>query len=195
MLMQPGETISPGNSSSPAPLADQPLETEDKPETPPTDPALANNGRLISWTASEYVAHQKNSGWYVLLGLGAVLITGVVYFVTRDVVSSVVTLLGATMFGVFAARQPKVLTYELSQHGIRIGQKFYAYTDFRSFSVQEEGVINSIFLSSMKRFMPGLTIYFPPDQEEQIIGTLGDFLPHEEKSADAIDRLMRKVRF
>src|SRR5260370_42432619 len=39
------------------------------------DDEYAGPGESYVWTASEFVAHQKNSNWYMLLGLSTVLIT------------------------------------------------------------------------------------------------------------------------
>ena len=61
----------------------------------------------ISWTASEFIAHSKTSGWFGLLALGAILATVVVWFLTKDIVSIVFILFAAVAFGVFAVRQPR----------------------------------------------------------------------------------------
>ncbi len=200
--MQPGETITPGNSPqpNPTPATTEPVEHQEaapapQPQIIETHDEPRDTGPGVSWTASEYIAHQKGMSWYVLLGLGAALLAGIVFVVTKDLVSTVVTSLGVIMLGVFAARQPRVLSYQLSQQGVQAGQKFYPYVDFKSFSVQENGGISSVLFTSMKRFMPGLTIYYPPDQEEDIINFVADYLPHEELAVDPIDRFMRKVRF
>lgn len=101
----------------------------------------------------------------------------------------------AIMFGVFAARQPRVLAYQLDHSGIRIGDKFYPYSEFKSFSVLDEGPVSSILLLPLKRFMPGVSMYYPPEQEEKIVTVIANYLPHEEREPDPLDRLMRKMRF
>ena len=149
----------------------------------------------VQWTASEYVAHQKSAGWYFLLGLATVAGSGLIYLITRDKVSAAIVLIIAIIFGAFAARQPRVLGYQIDQTGIKIADKFYPFEMFKSFSVQEEGPLDVILLTPLKRMMPGLSVYFPPEQGDKIIGVLSSYLPHEERQQDAIERLMRKVRF
>lgn len=149
----------------------------------------------VSWTASEYVAHQKNLSWFVVLGFGSVAAAAAVWFVTGDKVSTVMIVIVAVMFGIFAARQPKVLTYQVNHSGIRIGEKFYSFADFKSFSIIDEEQISSIMLMPLKRFRPGISMYYPPEEEDKIVEVVANYLPHEERAPDSMDRLMRKVRF
>lgn len=200
-LMQPGETARPGDSPRSATPTPPPTEPNQQWRFTPEQASSAaaavhhDEDRAITWTASEYVANQKTYGWYVLLGLGALAAATLIFLITRDKVSTGVIVLVGIIFGITAAHQPRTLEYRLDHNGIKIGDKLYPYSDFKSFSVMEDGAINSILLLPLKRFMPGLSIYYPPDQEEDILAVLGSYLPHETREIDAIDRLMRKIRF
>lgn len=206
-LMQPGDTIKPGDqpsqnkpevSETPAPVQNAPEQsgwTFNSDERPEENSANNDVTPEVSWTASEYIAHDKGTGWFMGLAAATGLATVVVYLMTQDIVTVIVVLVVAIVFGAFALRQPRVLSYKIDHSGITIADKHYPYLSFRSFAVQEEGAVDSILLIPLKRFMPGISIYFPPEQEDQIVGTLGNYLPHEDRPPDAIDRLMRKVRF
>ena len=98
-------------------------------------------------------------------------------------------------FGVFAARKPRVLDYQVDNAGVKIGPKFYAYGNFKAFAIVNEGAVESVWLMPLKRFMPILTIYFAPDDEQKIIDVLGNFLPVQSHQPDPIDRLMHQLRF
>jgi hypothetical protein len=149
----------------------------------------------ISWTASEYIAHQKSFGWYAVLSLVALGATGITYLVTEDKLSTATILLIAFVFGVYGARKPRVLNYQLDANGLTIARKFYAYGIFRSFAVLDEGAFSSIVFMPLKRFMPLLAVYYAPDDEDKIVQMLMDRLPMEERKHDAIDSLMHKIRF
>jgi hypothetical protein len=88
-----------------------------------------------------------------------------------------------------------VNTYIVDEKGIQVQEKFHPYAEFRSFSVVEEGAINSIWLKPLKRFVPIVVMYFSPEDEQKIIDVLANFLPHEERELDAIDRLSKRMRF
>jgi hypothetical protein len=167
----------------------------EEPTTPTSPQATQARSEGVAWTASEYVAHQKTAGWYMLLALGAIVGAALVYALTKDKISVVMIVIVAIIFGVFAARQPRVLQYRLDESGLEIGGKFYPYAMFKSFAVIQEGGIESISLMPLKRFMPILSIYFAPDDADKIVDTLGIYLPHEDRQADPIDRLMRRLRF
>jgi hypothetical protein len=149
----------------------------------------------ITWTASEYVEHEKNAGWYVLLALAAAGIAALVYLLTKDKISAGVVIFGALALGVYGARPPRQLTYQLDSQGLTIGQKQFSYEDFRSFSVVPEGAFSSIVFVHHKRFAPLTTIYFAPAEEDQIVDILASRLPLEEHRIDAVDQLMRHIRF
>ena len=150
---------------------------------------------LVSWSASEFIAHHKSSSWYIALAAAVGFLSAIVYLLTRDVLSTVVIIITGTLFGVFASRKPEVRNYQIYTSGIQISEKFFPFDALKSFAIHEEGAFTSIYLLSTQRFMPPLTIYYPPDQEEGIVSALTDYLPKEDREPDAIDNLMRKIRF
>lgn len=149
----------------------------------------------VQWTASEFIEHEKNSSWFVVLAAATGVAVVIIYLITHDLITSFVIIIAAAIFGVAAKRKPRTLQYEVDNRGIRIGSKFYGYDIFKSFSILAEGAFSSIQLTPLKRFMPIITLYYPLENEEQILDVLGSYLPHEDRTHDPIDKLMRKVRF
>lgn len=101
----------------------------------------------------------------------------------------------AVLFGIMGARQPRELQYQVDENGVKVGEKFYDYGSFKSFSVIQEEGIETIWFMPMKRFMPGLTIYFSPEDTDRIADVLAEFLPFEARTQDPVDRLMHRLRF
>lgn len=150
----------------------------------------------VSWTASEFIAHEKSAGWFMLLALVTLVLGAAVYLVSnRDIFSVIVVLVVSAVVGIYANRKPRELEYIVDRAGIHISDKTYAYDLFKSFSLMQEGAVNSIQLMPLKRFMPTISMYVAPDEQEHIVDTLGDYLPLEERQHDAIDRLMHRIRF
>lgn len=150
----------------------------------------------VEWTASEYIAHHKTPGWFVMVGVATSALAILVYFISRgDIISTFMMIVVGVVFGVIGGRVPRVLEYSIDDSGIRIGPKFYTYGDFKSFAIQDEGAISSISLLPLKRFMPSISIYYAPEDEEKIINVLSLGLPIEHREQDALDRLMRRLRF
>ena len=178
------------NSGTATAVVSSPGVTPRSVASPPSGP-----GGTITWTASEFVAHQKSSGWYVILAVGSVIAAAIVYLLTRDIVSSLIIPVCAVALGVLAARQPRELMYRLDDSGLTIGSKHLPYSTFRSFAVMREGAFSSIVFVPLKRFAMLTTIYYDPNDEEKIVALLSDRLPLETREHDAIDRLMWRIRF
>lgn len=149
----------------------------------------------VSWQASEYVHHPKQASWYTGLALGIGVVTAGTYLLTRDWLAPVViAVMGAAVWS-FANKQPRTLSYALDPKGIQVGDKSYPYDQFRSFSIVEEGAMSSILLSPLKRFMPPLSLYYAPDDEEKILTILSLHLPHNQSQPDIIERVSSRLRF
>lgn len=155
-----------------------------------------NQQTFVSWTASEFIAYQKDTGWYIKALLVLVVIAGLSYLITGgDIASVVIIVIVIGVFISFASRQPRTLTYQVTNKGLQVGEKLYAYNTLKSFAVIDEGNINSIDLIPLKRFMPSVSIYFDPKDETAIVQALGEFLPKEDRQQAPIDKLMHKIRF
>lgn len=156
----------------------------------------SHSGPAVEWTASEYIAHHKSAGWFIMVGVGTAVAAILTYIITRgDIISSIVIAVAGCAFGIFGARQPQVLNYRVDESGLHIGAKLYPYSDLKSFAVLEEGAIDSIMLLPLKRLMPIISVYFAPEDEQKIMNVLSAYLPVEQRSLDPVERLMRKMRF
>jgi hypothetical protein len=177
---------------------EQPLTTGQVPtglEPPDDAPQTAGEDQVVSWTASEFVAHEKSAGWYGGLIIAALLLSALVFLITRDAVSVGVVIVAALLLSVYAAHQPRQLEYRIDRRGIAIGSKYRTYDEFKSFSIVPEGAFSSIVFIPLKRFGPALTIYYDPADEEKILAVLANQLPFDQARRDMVDSLMRRIRF
>ncbi|MEK7561339.1 MAG: hypothetical protein AAB541_00545 [Patescibacteria group bacterium] len=149
----------------------------------------------ITWTASEYIDHTRGASWYLALAGGTIVLATTVYLATKDYFAPGVIAVLGVIVGVFSRQKPKQVAYELSSLGLKAGEKTYPFNLFKSFALIREGALSSVNLIPIKRFMPPLSIYFDPADEQKIVNLLGSFLPLEEGGLDAIERLARRLRF
>ena len=82
----------------------------------------------------------------------------------------------------------------MSAKGLYVGDRLYDLSEFKSFGVIHDGAEFSIMLIPVKRFLPGVTVYFPEVLGEQIVDFLGARLPMQELHLDIIDKVVRKLR-
>lgn len=155
----------------------------------------AAKDRSISWTASEFITHQKSFGWYTLLLLSALLLATLTYLITHDIFPTATVTISIILLGVYAGRQPQQQEYRLDDQGLAIGARYYTFASFRSFAVITEGAFLGIEFTPLQRFAMYTTVYFDPKDEEKIVGLLSDHLPMEEPRNSFTDNLMRRIRF
>ena len=190
--VSPAATESERSQPAEEPASQWQFRDEESPENQSTAPRQHDP---VEWTASEYIAHEKGLSWYVLLGLAIVAFAAVVYGVTGELISSIVIVVMGIAFGAFAARQPQELNYSLDNDALHVGGRSYGYGQFKSFTIVDEGPIHSIMLMPLQRFMPPLSVYYAPEDEDKIANALSSYLPYEDRKQDVVDRIMRKVRF
>lgn len=149
----------------------------------------------VTWSASEFVSHQKTTLWYVGLGFVSAIVTLLVFLVTRNLLSGIVVAMACMALGVFAARTPQTKTFEINTEGVVVAGRPFPYGLFKSFSIMEDGGISCIWLRPIKKFMPTVVMYYGPEEEEQIILMLDNFLPQEDRQHDFVDKVSRRIRF
>lgn len=149
----------------------------------------------ITWTGSEYISQHKSGSWYFLLFAGITVVCAVIYLVGRDIISVVFVAVMGILFAVIASRKPRQLEYLIDDHGLRVGNRIYAFNDFKSFSLQRDGAIGYISLVPLKRLHTELSVYFAPEDEERIFQALAQYLPNEQHKETFADKFSRKIRF
>ncbi len=164
------------------------MQEEEMPKSP-------NGASLHSWQASEFIEHAKKANWFTAYFLVVFVFTVFIFFITRDWMISLLTLVMSGVIAYYAGKKPRVLSYGFDARGITVGEKLYPYDVFSAFSTDADGEILSIVLFPSKRFMPPMTIHVEPDKLDDVIEYLGNFLPFDEDRFDRFDHLVKKIRF
>lgn len=149
----------------------------------------------LSWTAPEFIEHEKSASWYGLLAVAALILSGLTYLLTRDIISTAVVALALGCLGAYGARKPRELDYHLDASGLSVGNKHFDLENFKSFALVQEGDAQSIVFLPLRRFASLITIYCKPDIEDKIVNMLATNLPISVRNPDTIDKLMHKIRF
>jgi len=149
----------------------------------------------ISWTASEFVAHEKNAKWYFSLAILAIVVAALVWFLTKDMLSSITIIVVALVLGLAAGKKPRIIDYRIDSEGLHVASRNYSFDQFRSFAIVREGVFSSLVFIPLKRFSLLITAYYDPSDESKIIDLLSSRIPIEEKKRDWLETLMWKIRY
>jgi len=163
----------------------------------PVSVAVPPNGSdgFLTWTASEFVEHQKSAKWYLYFSIGTIVASVIVYFWTKDIISTITIIVAAFMFGLFATKKPRVQTYRIDEKGFYVAGKLFPFNNFRSFAISHNGAFSSLVFIPLKRFSLLISAYYDPADEAKILDLLEPYLPLEEKRKDLIEDLMWKIRF
>lgn len=149
----------------------------------------------FAWSASEFIRHDKGLRWYVVYLLGIFGISVGVFLFTRDAVSTVIVLLALTGLLFLSLRKPRIQDFALDDGQLSVGRKVYYLHDFKSFSTIDDGSMVEITLLPLKKIMPAVSVYVPSENAEQISAYMAEYLPFEQRKPDAMDSLLRRIRF
>ena len=149
----------------------------------------------LSWTAAEYHHSDKSSTWYGAYTLGTIILAVVLYLLTKDVMSTAVVCVAVLGLVVFAGRKPREQQYAFDGDYLWVGQRAYGLHDFKAFSLDEQGPVLGISLLPLKRFMPPIVLYVDETHEQAAVDYLAAYLPMEPHKVDAVDSLLRRMRF
>lgn len=150
---------------------------------------------LASWTASEFIAHEKPSYWHFAVIGVAIVIAAIIYIFTQELISSFAVIVLGAVFTIYGSAKPRTVQYRLTSEGVYTDEKLHLYNDFKSFSTIETTGLPYIQLISRKRFMMPLTLYTEPSSVDQITEIIGKHVPYDQKHQDPVDKLSAKLKF
>ena len=148
----------------------------------------------LSWKAQEYVHVERNTGWFIGVGVVTAVLLAISIFLMKSITFSLLIVVMAVSIILLALRPPRSLNYTLTNKGLYVMDELYPFSHFKAFGVMIDGEEFSVVLLPTKRFSPEVTVYFPSSKGEQIVDYLGRRLPMQELTPNLVDRLIRKLR-
>lgn len=153
---------------------------------------LHDDSDILRWHAPEYLVYKKGVMWYVAtLLIFTVLMATAVYFRAYTFMILMPVMLIAMY--VYTHRSVDMHNYTLTKKGLYIDDHFYAYDEFRRFTLMIYDKENKIFMIPSKRLGVGVSFYFPEEIGEVLVDVLAARLPMEQKKPDFIDRLLKQI--
>lgn len=157
---------------------------------------INESNQSLTWTvSSESHSYEKSSSWYLILAVVTVIVAGILYLLTKSIITPVVIVVCGIIAGFYSKRQLPQLDYLINSQGIRIGSKQYRYDHFRLFIITTGLPFPELTLIPVKRFMPSISVRYSSEVEKKLLDILSQHLPYEERRPDFIDALMHRVHF
>ncbi len=172
---------------------------EPEPQAPQPEAQPANSKPVddepVHWQASEYINQEKNGLWFTIFGVIVIGLIAADVFLLRSYTFSILVAVMAIAVVIYSRRPPRQINYTLSgSQGLYVGEKLYHFNEFKAFGLIKDGENHSIMLLPVKRFAPGVSVYFPEEVGEEVVDILGARLPMEKLKLDVIDIVVRKLR-
>ena len=169
----------------------------DSPETQEFKPSPSDGIDLtepIAWNAPEGVRVQRGAVWYVLFAIVLAGLMALAILVFKNWTFTILLPIMAVALFVLSNKNPQTINYAISPKGIYIADTLHDFSEFRAFGLLHENDQHSILLLPVKRFSPGLTIYFSEAEGEKIVDMLGARLPMQEIKPDALEKFIRLIK-
>ena len=156
---------------------------------------MEDNLHSVSWEAPEHNHIEKTSDWYWILGIVA-LAGAIVSIILNNVLFGIAIILGAFTMSVVSQQRPKLIKFEVSDRGIRIGTVLYPYATLESYFLDEGNMIDpQLIVKSKKLLMMLLIIPVPVDHITEIESIVNFRLPEEHLVEPLSHRLLEFFGF
>ena len=135
--------------------------------------------RAILFEAYEHAYPPKTSDWFWILGIFTIAIA-IASILLSNPLFGILIFVGGLITALLATREPQIISYAITQRGVRIDNTLYPYSTLECFYIEEEGEFGSeLFLRSEKMFMPLIIIPLPEDTQEEIEEMIAQRLPEK----------------
>lgn len=148
----------------------------------------------IRWQATEYIQREKNGLWFTAFVLATLGLMAIAIFLIQSWTFAILIPVMATALLTYTHRPPRLINYTLSRKGLHVNDHLYSFAEFKAFGVIHDTSEYSIMLLPIKRFRPGVSVYFPEEVGEALVDMLGARLPMRDLHLDIVDKIIRKLR-
>ena len=147
----------------------------------------------ISWRIEESDFAPQTAEWFWALGILAFALV-VFAVLLKNYLLIVIIALAAFIIYENKNKKPELIHFTLDGNGLRVGDKFYPYENFKSFWIYENiaGQKRELVFRRQQNFMPLLTIFFNNEDESEIQKILNKHLPEKEEPESLIDLLRKR---
>ncbi|HEY1085895.1 MAG TPA: hypothetical protein VGE34_04190 [Candidatus Saccharimonadales bacterium] len=188
-------------AAEPAPAASAPTQEADPVEAQIEQPIAGQEDAptelpemgAVSWQAEEYLQHDKTPMWYVVFILVVVIFMGLAIWQSAWTVVVLIPVTAVALM-VYTHRPARLINYTVSSTGFHINDQLHPMGEFKAFGVIQDNGTNALTLIPVKRFRPGITVYFPAEVGEELVDALGAYIPMQELKPDIFDKIISKLR-
>lgn len=143
----------------------------------------------ISWETIEYLHKEKTSDWYWIVGIITVSIA-IISIILNNVIFALLIIISSFTLSLFASKKPGIISVEINNIGVTVGNNRYPYKELDSFWVETRDLNLRVLLKSKKVFMPFIIILIEDADPEDVRECLLQYLPEEEHTEPLLEKLL-----
>ncbi len=147
----------------------------------------------IDWVSTDNTASKKAS-WYLIYIFSTLVLGGLIYLVTKDLITTIVIVFCGFMLLIYSIKKPKTVSYKLTDSSIYVSGKAFKIANFKSFSINNHGLEKAVSLIPMKRFYPYLYINLNQEVSADVIQRLSQLIPIQKPTVDIFESLLRFIK-
>lgn len=147
---------------------------------------------VFGFNSPSFVKYKKNKTWYLVIGVLIVLLI-IAGILTRSSTFPIAVLVFAMVYLYVNHDDPVNIDFLIYQHGIKVGSKFYSYTDLKTFWIEyDPPYYQSLHFVQKGDYKEDITVQFHGIDPAQIRFVLVNFLPEwEERTPTITERIIR----
>ena len=149
----------------------------------------------IRWSAQEYIYKKKSPDWFWVVGIIAVAIA-IISLLYNNILFALFVVLGAFTLMMYAAKQPRVVSFSVDEQGIKINNASYPFLSIKSFWIHRYETGDVLIIESGKALTPYFHIPITKDAStEHIREILLKNLPEKEHRESLSETIMEYLGF
>lgn len=152
--------------------------------------------RFASWTFHEYEQHQRGKWWYIIASV--IIVAILIYSIyDQNYMFTVIIALATFIYIYLMQRQPKLVTFSITEDGVEVHEVFYPYKDFKQFwLIYEPPAVKKLYLEFKSGVRPMLSIPLESQNPLTIRDILLQYLKEDlerdnESFSDALQRTLK----
>jgi len=163
-------------------------------ELPTSKEIQKNENILISWTAREFVYHEKSKGWFVGLGILSFAFF-IVALLMENYLFAFIIIITAGLIAMMAAKKPKNIKIAISNKGIYINDDHQSYEKISSFWIFEEDEDKKLSLANKTWPKIPRLVMLESQDPQTVREILKEFIEEREHNETTADIIAKKVQF
>ncbi|MEY2671965.1 MAG: hypothetical protein RL687_382 [Candidatus Parcubacteria bacterium] len=135
--------------------------------------------QTLSWISPEYIQKERSIDWFWTIGLISILGAAVAIYFGNYMFAILILLSGGMLF-LLSIHTPRDVSYEISDEGLKIGDKAYKINELKFFDFQKDKESTRLLIQTNGKFMPLLMIIIDPYMKESISKELSKVIEKKE---------------